>query len=590
MQNINDLLKKYKQNPKNSQAQGKGSGDDSSNVKTSSKKNNDDDVVGQQFQEKMRDIEIKQKEQQAMARAQELGIRHMSLFRFPIAPEVLTLIKKDQAKQVGAICFYYRDKQMKIGGLDPNQESFEDLVANMQERFNCDIEVFVISQYSFDMAYKLYATVPEFRKIERGVKISEEKLDEFKNEITNFDQLQEKITQVNISDIITLVLAAGLKMDASDVHIEAEEKGINVRFRVDGVLHDVAIIEKELWPKVISRLKLLAGLKINVSNKPQDGRFTITLSKDQIDMRVSALPTNWGESVVMRILKPTAIQLGFEELGISGATFDRLKHEILRPNGMIITTGPTGSGKTTTLYAVLNKLNTEESKIITLEDPIEYKLKRINQSQVDRQKGYTFASGLKSILRQDPDVVMVGELRDYETADVAINAALTGHLVVSTIHTNSAAGAVPRFLAMDIKPFLLAPALNAIIGQRLVRRICKHCKVETELASDSMERVLKYLDEISPLAGINIDKEKLKFYKGEGCEECNGIGYKGRIGIYEVLIMNKQIEDLILSGKVSEYDMQSVGVENGMVTMVQDGILKASEGVTTIAEVFRVIE
>jgi type II secretory ATPase GspE/PulE/Tfp pilus assembly ATPase PilB-like protein len=282
--------------------------------------------------------------------------------------------------------------------------------------------------------------------------------------------------------------------------------------------------------------------------------------------------------------------LEFEQLGVLGQAKEDLLREVERPNGMIITTGPTGSGKTTTLYAILNKLNTEETKIITLEDPVEYKLKGINQSQIDHSKGYSFADGLRSILRQDPDIVMVGEMRDLETADTAINAALTGHLVISTIHTNSAAGAVPRFLAMNVKPFLLAPALNVIMGQRLVRRVCEKCKEELKVDEKDMKRISKLLAEIPEDHPDRPDTSNMKFVKGKGCDACNGLGYKGRIGIYEIMAMTPEIEKIILGGKVSEFDMKKIAVENGMLTMVQDGINKALQGITSIEEVFRVSE
>jgi type II secretory ATPase GspE/PulE/Tfp pilus assembly ATPase PilB-like protein len=267
-----------------------------------------------------------------------------------------------------------------------------------------------------------------------------------------------------------------------------------------------------------------------------------------------------------------------------------LKAQIQRPNGMIITTGPTGSGKTTTLYAILLTLNTPDVKIITLEDPVEYKLEGIAQSQIDHTKDYTFAKGLRSILRQDPDVIMVGEIRDLETAETAIQAALTGHLLLSTIHTNDAAGAIPRFMSMGVKPFLLAPALNCIIGQRLCRTIHDKCKEETKLDDETLARVKKTLSDISPKSGVKVDIDKIKFFRGKGCDECNGIGYKGRIGIYEILAMSQDIEKVILSGNVSEYQMRDIAKAAGMITMAQDGILKALDGLTTVDEVYRVAE
>ncbi len=296
----------------------------------------------------------------------------------------------------------------------------------------------------------------------------------------------------------------------------------------------------------------------------------------------------------MRILRPKSIALEFENLGLRGRAWEQLQHEITRPNGMIVTTGPTGSGKTTTLYAILKKLNQPEVKIITLEDPIEYKLSGINQSQIDHEKSYDFAKGLRSILRQDPDIVMVGEIRDLETAEISIQAALTGHLVVSTIHTNSAAGAVPRFLSMGVKPFLLAPAINAIIGQRLVRRLCKTCKVPAMLEPAIALQIKNVLAEIPKNSGYAVKTDALAFFttppEKNTCPDCNGLGYKGRLGIYEVLIMTKDIENLILTGNVSEYQMESAAKQQGMITIAQDGLLKALDGLTSVEEILRVAE
>jgi type II secretory ATPase GspE/PulE/Tfp pilus assembly ATPase PilB-like protein len=294
----------------------------------------------------------------------------------------------------------------------------------------------------------------------------------------------------------------------------------------------------------------------------------------------------------MRLLRSSAVGLSFEDLGIRDKSFQQLKREVERPNGMIITTGPTGSGKTTTLYAILKKLNNPETKIITVEDPIEYQLEGINQSQTSEK--YTFAQGLRSIVRQDPDVVMIGEIRDLETAEIAIQAALTGHLVLSTIHTNDAAGTVPRFMSMGAKPFLLAPALNAMIGQRLVRRVCENCKEEVEPTPEQKERIVKILEDLPDEEKENIkftpDLANIKFYKGGGCKACQEIGYKGRIGVYEIMIMNEEIEKLVLKGNVSEYDMRDIAKKYGMISMVQDGLLKAIDGITSVEEVFRVAE
>jgi type II secretory ATPase GspE/PulE/Tfp pilus assembly ATPase PilB-like protein len=391
-----------------------------------------------------------------------------------------------------------------------------------------------------------------------------------------------------MTDMVTLIIAAAIKTRASDIHIESEQNSVKIRFRIDGILHDVATLDKKIWPKVIARIKLLAKLKINITERPQDGRFTIFLADEKIDVRVSALPTTYGESVVMRLLMSSAVKLTFEKLGLRGKAYDDLQREIKKPNGMIVTTGPTGSGKTTTMYAILTKLNTPGIKIVTIEDPIEYRLEGISQSQVDVAKKYTFANGLRSILRQDPDIVMVGEIRDLETADIAINAALTGHVVFSTLHTNDASGTVPRFLSMGVKPFLLAPALNAMIGQRLVRKICPHCKEEAHLDKATLTKAESILKKIPAKSGYKVETQNLKFYKGAGCPKCQGLGYWNRIGIFEVMTMNPEVEQLTLTGQVSEYDMLKVAVKYGMITMIQDGLLKALEGITTVQEVFRV--
>jgi type II secretory ATPase GspE/PulE/Tfp pilus assembly ATPase PilB-like protein len=310
-------------------------------------------------------------------------------------------------------------------------------------------------------------------------------------------------------------------------------------------------------------------------------------------VRVSTIPTVFGESIVMRLLIQNEEGISLESLGMSERDLKMLREEIARPNGMIVTTGPTGSGKTTTLYAILKILNQPGVKIITLEDPVEYRMEGVNQSQIDHTKDYTFAKGLRSILRQDPDIVMVGEIRDLETSDIAIQAALTGHLMLSTIHTNSAAGAVPRFLSMGSQPFLLAPALNCLMGQRLVRRVCVECKVAIsveELDEHTQKRLHEQIAGLPADSAKELQNQTLTFYASKGCDKCNGIGYKGRIGIYEIFVVRDEIEQAILSGNVSEHAILEIARTQGMTTMVQDGILKAVQGITTLDEVFRVID
>jgi len=549
------------------------------------------DEVSEKFESKMKSIGIKEKEKEAQVKAKMDGFQYIDLKGFPISPETLSVFSESQAQEFKAICFFRGSNDVRIGAVNPRDKKLLAIAKKIEKENKVDVKIYLISQHSFDSAFKLYQVIPKIRKFVSGVEITEEDIKKYEKEIATFKDLNKRLEEVSITDMFTLIMAAAIKARTSDIHIEAEEKGIKVRFRIDGILHDVAELEPKVWPQVVARVKLVSKLKINIEDRPQDGRFTIFLTDDKVDVRVSTLPTAYGESVVMRLLMSSAVGLSFEDLGLRGKAFEALKNEIQKPNGMIVTTGPTGSGKTTTLYGVLNKLNDPGTKIITIEDPVEYKLDGINQSQVDHSKSYTFANGLRSILRQDPDIVMVGEIRDLETAEIAINAALTGHLVISTLHTNDASGTIPRLLSMQVKPFLLAPAINAMIGQRLVRRVCEHCKKETELDNKTMSRIMNILDKIPEESGFKIPKEelkKLKFYKGGGCEECQGLGYKGRLGIFEVMTMNKEVETLILTGHVSEYDMRNIAVKNGMITMVQDGLLKAADGLTTVDEVFRV--
>ena len=477
-----------------------------------------------------------------------------------------------------------------------------ELKKELEDKYHAHLKIYLTSQASLNIALAIYDKIPIIEQIE-GVNISAENLNSFNENLSDLKTLQTLLNQTNVTEMISLIIAAALKFNASDIHIETEEQAVKVRLRIDGVLQQAATIPAENWHKISSRIKLLAELKLNVTNQPQDGRFTINLSNDKIDVRVSTIPSTYGESIVMRLLRASSVGLQFEALGLRGKAFNDLANEVTKPNGMIITTGPTGSGKTTTLYAILNKLNQADTKIITLEDPIEYKLPGIVQSQVENSDGdfdnssanpggierknkYTFAKGLRAILRQDPDIVMVGEIRDLETADTAINAALTGHLMLSTLHTNSAAGTIPRLLSMGVQAFLLAPSLNAIIGQRLVRKLCQDCKQESEIDNKTLTLVLNALNSISPQSGAKPDNlSNLKFFSAKGCEKCGHLGYKGRIGLYEILTMNQKIEKIILSANISEYDIEKIAIEEGMVTMLQDGILKALDGITSLDEV-----
>ncbi|MEK7637505.1 MAG: GspE/PulE family protein [Patescibacteria group bacterium] len=550
-----------------------------------------DPDVEEALQEKIGQIAQKEKELQTAATARQLGLGYINLVGFPIGPETIAVLPQADAEQLHAVCFLKTMGQIRLGTTDPKQPELAPLMTALSAKFHAQAELYVISGHSFRSALKLYDRLPKVHQVTSDLEIATHDLERFQGDIRHLEDIAARLKTTSVTDTFIVLLAGALQSRASDLHIEAAAEGIRVRYRIDGVLVPVATIAKKQWPRIISRIKLMAGLKINITTTPQDGRITLLMSGDKVDIRVSTLPTAFGESVVMRLLRSTATAITFDELGLRDRAYDQLTKETARPNGMVVVTGPTGSGKTTTLYAILTRLNTSDTKIITLEDPIEYKIEGVNQSQVDWAKGYTFAQGLRSILRQDPDVVMVGEIRDLETADTAIQAALTGHLVLSTVHTNDAAGAIPRFLSMGTKPYLLAPALNAVVAQRLVRRNCEQCAATDPLPPELMERVKSTLAAIPKNSGYTVDvSQPLVFRKGTGCNHCHHLGYLGRIGIFEVLVVDDELERVILTSQASEYQMREVAKHQGMITMAQDGLLKALDGITTVEEVFRVAQ
>lgn len=540
------------------------------------------------FLTKQAEIKLKEMEKQTERYANSLSLPYINLSSFPISPEAVALMPEERAIELKAICFFYDGINIRVGCLNPTPGIASE-IKRLNNEYYSDGKLYLISENSFEHALEVYKAIPKIKKHDSGVEINEKNLDKFKEDISSYKNLNDKINEVNISDIVTLILATAMKVGASDIHIEAEEQGVAVRLRIDGVLQEAATINRDKWRKVVTRMKILAKVKINVNNKPQDGRYTIFLKDSKIDVRSSFLPTAYGESVVMRLLDSKAVALDFKTLGIRPEILEKLKKEMKKPNGLILTTGPTGSGKTTTLYAILLQLNQPGTKIVTLEDPIEYQLEGINQSQVNDSKGYNFSDGLRSILRQDPNIIMVGEIRDLETAEISIQASLTGHLVLSTLHTNDASGVIPRLIDIGVKPYFLVPAINAVIGQRLVRKLCEKCRIEHILSEEEKEMVNKILSVISPRANLDIPTSLPKMYKaGEGCPHCNGIGYKGRLGIYEIFTMDDNLKQLT-ADKAPAFKILQQAIENGMITMLQDGVLKCLDGLSSLEEVYRVV-
>jgi len=548
-----------------------------------------EESVGAQLSRKQQEIKDKEIEAQIEAEAKTSGLNYVNLNGFPVSPEALEMIPEAEAKKLKAACFFYDGRSIRLACLKQTA-AVKAKVEELQAKYFATIKFYLVSKNSFLRLLDFYKSLPKIKRIEGGVEVKEADLEKFQAEISNYKNLNAKINEVNISDVITLLLATAMKTGASDIHIEAEEKGVIIRLRIDGVLQEAAMIDRSEWRKIISRLKIISAVKINIEDKPQDGRFSIFTKNRKIEVRASFLPTAFGESVVLRLLDSQAVPLDLKGLGIRSGIISILEKEIAKPNGLILTTGPTGSGKTTTLYAIINQLNKPGTKIITLEDPIEYELPGINQSQVDAAHGYSFSDGLRSILRQDPNIVMVGEVRDLETAEIAVQASLTGHLVLSTLHTNDAAGVIPRLLDIGVKPYFLIPAINAVIGQRLVRRLCPECRQEHILSPEEDEQVKKILAVISPKAGLEVPASLPKIYQANpnGCAACNYIGYKGQLGLFEIFTMADNLRQLT-SDNAPAFQILRQAIENGMITMLQDGVLKTLEGATSLEEVYRVV-
>ena len=437
------------------------------------------------------------------------------------------------------------------------------------------------------------------KKITGQIIISQAKISETQKKVKNISDFKKNIEAVlekNITEILENILAGSINLDASDIHIEPRKKETKIRIRIDGILQEVISLQKDTYQALSSRIKLLSGIKINISDRAQDGRFSIIFEekkkekedKETIEIRTSFLPSEYGESIVLRILNPKSL-IEIEALGLRKNLLDTFLKEIKRRNGMVIVTGPTGSGKTTTLYTFLKKIQRPEIKIITIEDPIEYHLKGISQTQVKPEKGYDFANGLRSIMRQDPDVILVGEIRDLETTKIAIQSALTGHLVLTTLHTNDAAGTIARLVNLGAKASNIGPAVNVIIAQRLVRKVCEKCgklenasKIEMEKIKNGLKGVVKEV-KIPKIGGGG----ELKILKAKGCQDCNQTGYRGRTGIFEVISIDEEMEKFILKN-VSIAALREMAIKKGMITMKQDGLLKVLNKETSMEEVERV--
>lgn len=511
-------------------------------------------------------------------------IEYKDLSKIVVPKELLSKIPENIARSYKSVAFEQTDDTISVAMVDPEDiETREMLKRLLGEK----VKVYLATESDIASVMNQYQGLEN--EVSSAIAKAEE---EDEDDIVKDSKKSSKIEADTISDdapaakIVSSLLKRAIRDKASDIHIEPTEKEVEVRFRLDGVLRKKVTLPKDIQAAVVSRIKILSNLKIDEQRVPQDGRFNMQVDNRRVDFRVSSMPIAFGEKIVMRILDKDNGILTIEELGIGGSGLKTLEANLTKSHGMVLVTGPTGSGKSTTLYAMIQKVFNEGVNIITLEDPIEYQMRGINQSQVNSDIGYTFAAGLRSILRQDPDIIMLGEIRDKETAEMAVHAALTGHVVLSTLHTNDAAGAAPRMIDMGVEPFLLTSSINVVIGQRLVRKICSECREEIKLPEEELEAIRKEIDKMPTTEREQTQSKDLKFFKGKGCKSCDNSGYKGRIGIYEVLAITPEMQQLILK-RVSSEELNTQAINQGMVTMIQDGILKALEGVTSMEEIWR---
>ena len=541
---------------------------------------------------KLEVLRRKEEEESTQLLAQKYKLPYVDLSLYPIDIDAVKILAEEKAREGELVIFNATGKRLRVALHNPDKDLTKAILKRLEEdRYKLDL--YFSSEHSLVHAWEFYKKAPEAHEVTSGaIQIAEKKLEELIKEISALADVKKRVEETFLSrttEALEVIMAGALAVEASDVHIEPHEEGIRLRFRIDGALYDIIDLPQKLYALLLSRIKLVSELKLNVHDKAQDGRFSIKTGGVDTEVRTSVLPGPYGENVVLRILNPKIIQVPFEELGMQPWVIETMEQELKKPNGMIVTTGPTGSGKTTTLYAFLRKLYVPSIKIITIEDPIEYHLSGTEQTQVDADKGYDFANGLRAIVRQDPDVILVGEIRDFETAETAMHAALTGHLVFSTLHTNNAAGTIPRLLDLGVKPAIMAPAINIAMAQRLLRRLCSSCKEPVKPDKNTEEKILKKIRAL-PKGMVHPPASSWKLFKAPegGCSQCNMLSYKGRTGIFEIIQIDERVESLIVK-QPSEFELKREAQRQGQVSMEQDGLLKVLAGVTDFAELERVV-
>lgn len=531
-----------------------------------------------------------QEERHTEEQAKKMELPYINLSNYPIAPEVLNIIPEEAAIQFQFVPYLKIGNTIKIGITGEVSDAAKNFLNDFRNKNKVSFQPTLISRTSY--LYGLLAY--EKRKQEAEAKLNaqkKEKEESFEDQISDIKSAAEVARKVTTTKLLDVIIMGAIKTMASDIHLEPSESNFTVRYRIDGILQDVVHLPKGQYGGLLSRIKYLSHLRMDLDNQPQDGRFSFSAPSGVTDIRVSVMPSSDGETVVMRLLSRSQVSIKLNNLGFREDALSTIFSAISKPHGLILTSGPTGSGKTTTLYAMLSELNKPQRKIITLEDPIEYKIEGVEQSQVNREQKYDFADGLKAALRQDPDIMMVGEIRDLETAEIAIQAGLTGHLVLSTVHANSAPSVFVRLLDIGVKPFLLSGSINLVMAQRLVRRICENCAEEYQPDPATWQEIKKILTPISAVLSADI-KNKLdsslpKLKKAKGCAKCNNSGFSGRLAILEVFVPDENISKLIQQrGGVLEFD--KAARNSGMISMEQDGLIRVLANQTTPDEVWRV--
>ncbi|MBP9856129.1 MAG: type II/IV secretion system protein [Candidatus Pacebacteria bacterium] len=546
---------------------------------------------------RVEELHLKEAEELAEVLAVKYGVPYLDLSKTSINTDALRLIPEDEARAAHVALFKTKGKELYMVSSSPTSENAKAVVADLESK-NFKVTLYVCSEASLRRAWGRYSEIVLSTPTDIGIiQISNEAIAEDIKNLKSLADIQESLKEQGeltlkgsgITGIVEMILSGALVTEASDIHIEPQENAVRLRYRLDGVLEDIVDLDRRVYQPILSRLKLVSGLKLNVKQSAQDGRFSIGVGANDMEIRTSILPGAYGESVVLRVLNPNTIRLKFEDLGIEPMLLKIFNEQIRKPNGVILLTGPTGSGKTTTLYSFLREINSTESKIITIEDPIEYHLPGINQTQVNQKKGYTFLTGLRSALRQDPDIIMVGEIRDGETAKIAINSALTGHLVFSTLHTNNAAGTIPRLIDLGINPKIMSAALNVSVAQRLVRKLCPHCKKEVPLTTEDSQIILPVVESIKKKRPELAPAQTKLMYIPVGCERCNNMGYKGRIGLFEAILMDEAVATAAINNP-SEKEIKTAAVPQKILDLRQDAIIKVLRGETSLEEVSRVVD